>query len=104
MTGRGCLPAVGRGSSFPLLARVVVVTGRSHAIPLTVFVMLLSSVRSRSGVSGWPARRELPEGVVTVGVAQPPVVSEMYAAVTPLFAGSAASAFPPVVRAPPGFL
>ena len=65
---------------------------------------LLSSVRSRSGESGWQARRELREGVVTVAVARPPVVSEMYAAVTPLFVGSAASAFPHVVRAPPGFL
>ena len=43
-------------------------------------------------------------GVVTVAVAQPPVVSEMYAAVTPLFVGNAASTFSPVVRAPPGFL
>ena len=41
---------------------------------------------------------------MTVAVAQPPVVSEIYAAVTPLFVGSATSAFPPVVRAPPGFL
>ena len=32
-----------------------------------------------------------------VAVAQPPVVSEMYAAVTPLFMGSAASSFPTVV-------
>ena len=36
-------------------------------------------------------------GVVSVAVAQPPVVSEMYAAVSPLFVGSAASPFPPVV-------
>ena len=41
---------------------------------------------------------------MTVAVAQPHVVSAMYAAVTPLFVGSAASAFPPVVQAPPGFL
>ena len=41
---------------------------------------------------------------MTVAVTQHPVVSEMYAAVTPLFLGSAASAFPPIVRAPPGFL
>ena len=34
---------------------------------------------------------------MTVAVAQPPVVSEMYAAVTPLFVGSAASTFPPAV-------
>ena len=34
---------------------------------------------------------------MTVGVAQPPVVTEMCAAVTPLFVGSAASTFPPVV-------
>ena len=74
-------------------------TGRGHAIPLAVF-----RVHSRSGESGWRARRELREGVVTVAVAQPPVVSGMYAAVTPLFVRSAASAFPPVVRAPPGFL
>ena len=40
--------------------------------------------------------------MVTVAVAQPPVVSDVYAAVTPLFVGSAASAFLPVVRAPPG--
>ena len=40
---------------------------------------------------------------MTVAVALPPIVSEMYAAVTPLFVGSAASAFPPLVRAPPGF-
>ena len=30
---------------------------------------------------------------MTVAVAQPPVVSEMYAAVTPLFVGCAASTF-----------
>ena len=41
---------------------------------------------------------------MSVAVAQPPVVSEMFAAVTPLFVGSPASAFPPVVRAPPVFL
>ena len=41
---------------------------------------------------------------MTVAIAQPPVVSGMYAAVTPLFVGSDASAFPPVVRALPGFL
>ena len=40
---------------------------------------------------------------MAVAFAQPPVVSEMYAAVTPLFVGSAASPFPPVVRVPPGF-
>ena len=102
MTGRGCLPAAGHGSCFRLLARVVAVTGRGQAIPLAVFVTtrvrsLLSSVRSQYGESGWRARRELREGVVTVAVAQPPVVSEMYAAVTPLFVGSAASTFPPVV-------
>ena len=34
---------------------------------------------------------------MTVDVALPPVVSEMYATVTPLFVGSAASTFPPVV-------
>ena len=37
MSGRGCLPAAGRGGSFPLLARVVAVTGRCHVIPLAVF-------------------------------------------------------------------
>ena len=37
VTGRGCLPATGRGSSFRLLARVVAVAGRGHAIPLAVF-------------------------------------------------------------------
>ena len=36
--GRGCLPAAGHGSSFRLLARVVAVTGRGHAIPLAVFM------------------------------------------------------------------
>ena len=41
---------------------------------------------------------------MTVAVTQPPVVSEMYAAVSRLFVESAASPFPPVVRAPPGFL
>ena len=83
-------------------------TGRGHAIPLAILWprvrSLLSSVRSQSGESGWRARRELQEGVVTVAVAHPPVVSEMYAAVAPLFVGSAASVFLPVVRAPPGFL
>ena len=34
---------------------------------------------------------------MTVAVAEPPVVSEMYAAVTPLFVGSAGSTFPPVI-------
>ena len=34
---------------------------------------------------------------MAVAVAQPPVVSEMYAAVTPFFVGSASSTFPPVV-------
>ena len=34
---------------------------------------------------------------MTDAVAQPPVVSEMYAAVAPLFVGSAASTFPLVV-------
>ena len=34
---------------------------------------------------------------MTVAVAQPPVVSEMFAAVTPLFVGSATSTFPLVV-------
>ena len=34
--------------------------------------------------------------MVTVAVAQPPIVSEMYATVTTLFVGSAASTFPPV--------
>ena len=34
---------------------------------------------------------------MTVAVAQPPFVSEMYAAATPRFVGSAASTFPPVV-------
>ena len=104
MTGRGCLPAAGRGSSFRLLTRVVAVTGRGHAIPLSVFVTASShgcgcfpTVCSQYGESGWRARRKLREGVVTVAVAQPPVVSEMYAAVTPLFVGSAALTFPPVV-------
>ena len=77
-------------------------TGRGHAIPLAVFVTarvqsLLSSVCSRYGESGWRARRELREGVVIGAVAQPPVVSEMCAAVTPLFVGCAASTFPHVV-------
>ena len=34
---------------------------------------------------------------MTVAVAQPPVVSVMYAAVIPIFVGSGASTFPPVV-------
>ena len=38
VTGRGCLPAAGHGSSFPLLVRVVAVTGRSHVIPSPFFV------------------------------------------------------------------
>ena len=82
MTGHGCLPAAGHCDR-----------SRSHD-PYRRFLT----------ASGWRARRELREGVVTVVVSQPPVVSEMYAAVAPLFVGSAASAFPLVVRAPPGFL
>ena len=79
------LPAAGRGSSFSLLAMVVAVTGRGHAIPLAVVVTASGHgcdrfsplVRSRYGESGWRAKRELREGVVPVAVAQPPVVSEM---------------------------
>ena len=83
MTGRGCLAAAGRGSSFPLLARVIAVTGRGHVIHLAVFVTAsghgcgcFSPLCSRFGKSGWRARLELREVVVTVALAQPPIVSE----------------------------
>ena len=71
--------AAGHGSSFSVLTRVVAVSD----IPLSVFVTASDhgsgrfSVRSRYGESGWRARRETREGVVTVAVVQPPVVSEV---------------------------
>ena len=40
---------------------------------------------------------------MTVAVAQPPVVSEMYAAVSPFFVGSAASAFSACCSGPSRF-
>ena len=64
-----------------MLARVVAVADRGPMIPLSVFVTakrsLLSSPCSWYGESGWQARRGMQEGVVTVAVVQPPVVSEV---------------------------
>ena len=77
--------AASHGSSFSVLARVVAVTDRDPAIPLAVFVTAsvhgsgrFSPLSARGmGKSGWRARREMRESVVTVAVAQPPVLSEV---------------------------